>query len=85
LTVGFILGGIGVIVVGFFSAMLVESTGEFQFRSVPLAVAYFLAAVAGVGACGWGLWRPPRRWFLAGLLLGGALASLMEGACFTSG
>lgn len=85
MAVGFVLGVIGIVVSGFFSAGLAQTQREFQFRSVPLGVTYFLLALGGVWTCVWGLWRPPRRWFLGGLLLGAALASLMEGACFLSG
>jgi hypothetical protein len=85
LTAGFVVGNIAAVVLGFLGAMVAEDRTEFQYHSPLIATLFFALTLGGIAATVWGLARPPRRWFLAGLTLGAALASIMEGSCFISG
>jgi hypothetical protein len=81
---GGVVGFVAMIFVGMFSSGLAESKGEFAFHSVPLGVGYLLLAAASVVGAWYGLWHPPRRWFVAGLLIGGCAACLIDGTCYLS-
>lgn len=82
---GFVVGPIIILFLGFGAASISPSPREFEFHSLPFSILFFAITATGIFTTIWGLWRSPRKWFLAGFALGAGLFSIMEGACFISG